>query len=211
LLLQCCSWGISVCWNAARCVLRIWKSKWRPIREKEVNYNYYHNSLPLSYSLRRYRYTNLHKENWHSELHSASTTKKSNIYHQYSKKLSENLVDGISEELQNDEVKLCFHSLKVSITFHLTFYLNTGLPPTTAMNDVENQAKSPKVVKHYGKVFDQISTESFSHWIWLILTNGVWLIRTEKDLRTPFHFTTAESSSITEKAGRPAQSGNCSK
>ncbi|XP_046645694.1 eukaryotic translation initiation factor 4 gamma 3-like isoform X2 [Daphnia pulicaria] len=60
---------------------------------------------PSEGQFERKKYTNLHEENWHSELHSASTTKKSNIYHQYSKKLSENLVDGISEELQNDEAK----------------------------------------------------------------------------------------------------------
>ncbi|XP_046457222.1 eukaryotic translation initiation factor 4 gamma 3-like isoform X2 [Daphnia pulex] len=60
---------------------------------------------PSEGQFERKKYTNLHEENWHSELLSASTTKKSNIYHQYSKKLSENLVDGISEELQNDEAK----------------------------------------------------------------------------------------------------------
>ncbi|EFX79526.1 hypothetical protein DAPPUDRAFT_225020 [Daphnia pulex] len=60
---------------------------------------------PSEGQFERKKYTNLHEENWHSELLSASTTKKSNIYHQYSKKLSENLVDGISEELQNDEKK----------------------------------------------------------------------------------------------------------
>jgi hypothetical protein len=50
-------------------------------------------------SLLRYRYTELHGKNSHREFHTGSTTKKSNIL-----KLSENLVDRTSREIQNDEV-----------------------------------------------------------------------------------------------------------
>jgi hypothetical protein len=56
--------------------------------------------LMLPYCLRRYRFTEPHQANLHSEFQSESTTKKSNIHSQDIGKLS----GGISGELQNDEV-----------------------------------------------------------------------------------------------------------
>jgi hypothetical protein len=54
----------------------------------------------LPYCLRRYRFTDPHQANLHSEFQSESTTTKSNIQYQDIIKLS----DGISGELPNDEV-----------------------------------------------------------------------------------------------------------